>query len=169
MAQLVIPDIEEAVLQRLRERAHARGTTAEAEARVVLAEALQPRPAAVDPLDVSARLEELKSLKDGWLDGTGLAPRPDALDWLAASFDRFYPQELLRPHIYPTPTGGVRAEWTSGPHEVSVEIKLPNHSAEWHSLNLDTDEVEVRPLNLDKLNDWQWILDRLRGLSKGPP
>lgn len=42
MAELMIPDVEESMLQRLHERASARGSTTEAEARLILAEALQP-------------------------------------------------------------------------------------------------------------------------------
>lgn len=159
MPQLVIPDIEEAVLQRLRERATAHGTTAEAEARVVLSEALEARfsapiESAHQALDIFARLAELKPLKDGWLDGSGLAPAPGALDWLASAFQKFYTHDLPPPHLYPTAVGGVRAEWSPGPYEASLEIGLPDHTAEWNSLNLDTDQTELRPLNLDSQDDW---------------
>jgi plasmid stability protein len=174
MGQLVIPDVEEAILQRLRERARARGTTAEAEARVVLAEALRPRASSgsverasiPNPLDVSERLEAIKVLKDGWLDGAGAAPDHDALDWLASAFARFYTGDAPLPHLYPTATGGVRAEWSLGSHEASLEVCLPDHSAEWHLLNLDTDETDIRALSLDEPNDWEWLLDRIRELSQ---
>src|SRR5688572_1548389 len=176
MAQLVIPDIDEAVLQRLRERARSRGTTAEAEAGVVLAEALQRRSdeplesaehrSFHQPLDISASLEELKSLKDGWLDGSGLAPRSEGLDWLTTAWRRFYAAELQPPHLYPTADGGIRAEWSLGSNEASLEVGLPGHSAQWHSLNLDTDETELHQLSLDRQSDWVWLADRIRGLSK---
>lgn len=41
MSQFVIPDIEEKTLEQLRQRAAARGITAEAEAKQILEEALQ--------------------------------------------------------------------------------------------------------------------------------
>jgi plasmid stability protein len=171
MAQLVIPDIEETTLQRLRERAEARGTTAEAEARVVLTEALQSASCALHrsaqrPLDVSARLEELRTLQDGWLDGTGVAPAAKGLDWLAAAWKQFYAPDVEPPHLYPTPAGGIRAEWSLGTQEASLEIGLPDHSAQWHALDLETDQADSLALDLDRPSDWEWLSDRIRGLSK---
>lgn len=63
------------------------------------------RPA-LDPLDVRARLDDLRALSDGWLDGTGVAPPHAGLDWLASAFDRHFPDDLPLPHLYPTPEGG---------------------------------------------------------------
>ena len=77
---------------------------------------------ALDPLDVPSRLCELRRLKNGWLDGEGVAPAPEFLDWLAGTFDRLYPDELPLPHIYPTVEGGVQAEWSLSSHEVSLSI-----------------------------------------------
>lgn len=42
MAELLIPNVEEFILARLRDRASIHGTSAEAEAKSILAEALQP-------------------------------------------------------------------------------------------------------------------------------
>jgi plasmid stability protein len=47
VADLIIPDVEEVVLQRLQEEARRHGRTAEAEARSILAGVLQPRRADV--------------------------------------------------------------------------------------------------------------------------
>jgi plasmid stability protein len=44
MPQLLIPDVGEALLRHLQQRASSHGRTAEAEARMILAEALQPTP-----------------------------------------------------------------------------------------------------------------------------
>lgn len=44
MASLVIPNIDETILARLRERALGHGRTPEVEARVILEEALHPAP-----------------------------------------------------------------------------------------------------------------------------
>lgn len=48
------------------------------------------------------RSDETRQLMDGWLDGAGLAPRSDRLDWFVAAFERHYPDELPPPRIYPT-------------------------------------------------------------------
>ncbi|HUY87853.1 MAG TPA: hypothetical protein VMV10_03870 [Pirellulales bacterium] len=46
MSNLLIPDVEESVIERLRQRAAAHGRTPAVEAKVILQEALQPPPAA---------------------------------------------------------------------------------------------------------------------------
>lgn len=53
----------------------------------------------------------LRALKDGWLDGEGLAPPSYGLDWFDAAFARFYPADAPRPYVYPMPDGGVQLEW----------------------------------------------------------
>ncbi len=57
MAELVIPDIDPATLELLRERADRHAQTVETEARAILAEALQP-PVSNDPWAVVNAMRE---------------------------------------------------------------------------------------------------------------
>ncbi len=118
----------------------------------------------LDPLDVPARLDELRELKDGWLDGEGLAPNSEALDWLATSFDCRYPDDLPLPHVYPTLEGGVLAEWSSPPNEVSLDVNLATRQGEWHSLDVNTDAENARTLNLADNSGWTWIAEKIRSI-----
>jgi hypothetical protein len=122
----------------------------------------------LDPLDVAARLEELKALRDGWLNGRGIAPVPAGLDWLAGEIKSRYPEELPLPYVYPVAEGGVRLEWSITPHEVSLEIDLSRKSGEWHALNLHTDVDETRTLNLDDVVAWDWMIRRLSQMVGAP-
>ena len=122
----------------------------------------------LDPVDVPARLEELKALRDGWLDGRGIAPVPAGLDWLAREIQTRYPGELPVPYVYPVTEGSVRLEWSITPHEVSLEIDLSQKSGEWHALNLDTDVDESRTLNLDDVAAWDWMIRRLSEMIGAP-
>jgi hypothetical protein len=121
----------------------------------------------LEPLDFPSQLEELKVLKDGWYDGKGYAPPADGLDWLAEAVNERYADSLPLPYVYPVAEGGVRLEWSFGPNEVSLEIDLGRRAGEWHSLNLETDDEEARPLKLDTKDDWGWIVERLQVLA-GP-
>jgi len=112
-------------------------------------------------MSVPARLDELRSLQDGWLDGKGIAPNLEGLDWLADSFDARYPEDLPLPFVYPTAEGGVRAEWSVQPYEMSLEIDLSNKTGEWHELKMDTDVEDTRSLNLKTEQDWNWLTDRI--------
>ena len=118
----------------------------------------------LDPQDISARLEELKVLKNGWLDGSGVAPPPAGLDWLGERFESLYAEELPLPYVYPVAEGGVRLEWSIAPREVSLQIDLGKESGEWHSLDMDTDAEESLTLNLDDDDAWGWLVRRLSAM-----
>jgi len=112
----------------------------------------------LDPLDVPARLDELRNMQDGWLDGVGKAPSHQGLDWLSASFQRNFPDELPLPHLYPTPEGGIEAEWSLGTHSVILEFHLDTHRGDWlQSSKKSEDEEYSRSLDLDKMETWHWL------------
>lgn len=121
----------------------------------------------LDPLDVSARLEEFAQLKDGWLEGKGLAPSRQGLQWLSRTCESNLPDDLPFPYAYPTPEGGVQMEWGLGDNEVSMVIDLASQAAEWHALNLKTGAETSRSLSLNETSDWKWVLDQIRDLNGG--
>jgi hypothetical protein len=112
---------------------------------------------ALDELDPGARLNEFKMLKNGWLDGKGIAPEHRQLDWLVDAFDRHYSDALTLPYLYPTAEGGVQAEWSIGGWEISLEIALESHQGQWQALCMKDDAEESRTLNLNEPSDWQWF------------
>ncbi|MCY4108224.1 MAG: hypothetical protein OXG11_04250 [Chloroflexi bacterium] len=122
----------------------------------------------LDPLDVPACLDEFRILKDGWLDGEGHPPRHDGLDWLAASFERYYPEppDVPLPYVYPTVEGGVQMEWSLGSKEISLEVTLADHSAEWFWTDISDDNEYERTLDLNTPADWEWIAGQIRRLSE---
>ena len=42
-----------------------------------------------------------------------------------------------QPRLYPTPEGGVEAEWRIGRLDLSIEFDPSSGIAEWHALDLD--------------------------------
>ncbi len=113
------------------------------------------------------RLDKLRSLKDGWLDGRGKAPDAKGLDWLANEFENQYPDELPLPYLYPTAEGGVQAEWTLSKTEISLDINLVEHKAAWHSVNMETLEEISEELDLTKSTGWIRIAENIRSLVGG--
>ncbi len=117
-----------------------------------------------DALDVRRRIGELRQLQDGWLDGKGLAPDPQGLTWLAERFDAFDPARLPRPYLFPTPEGGVLAEWPRNPWSLSLEIDLSARIGRWHALDLDTDAEETAEIDLNRIESWErlaeWVVGR---------
>ncbi len=125
------------------------------------------RTRAIPTTTVPARLDELRLLKDGWLEGKGLAPSQQGLDWLSQSFDHYFPDDLPLPYIYPTAEGTIQVEWALKPNEVTLEIDLSTHASQWHSLNLETDEESSHELNLADVDGWRWLVGQVRGITGG--
>ncbi|HWR31183.1 MAG TPA: hypothetical protein VN631_15250 [Negativicutes bacterium] len=121
----------------------------------------------LDPLDVPERLDELRSLNDGWLNGVGIAPRKDGLDWLSSCFNTYYPYDIRLPYVYPTAEGGIQAEWSINNVESSLEIDLASHKAEWYSLNLVTKEESYEMIDLGVNAGWEWVVGEIRKMDGG--
>ena len=102
---------------------------------------------------------------ENWGDGYGKAPDHAGLDWLADSFERHYPDDLPLPYTYPTPEGGVQMEWSLGPFEISLEINLDSHLAEWFWVEVHSDAEGEKTLNLNDANEWAWLANELQRLA----
>jgi hypothetical protein len=87
------------------------------------------------------------------------------LDWLSRAFHENYAENLPLPYVYPVAEGAVRAEWSLGKNDVSLEIDLTQRTGNWHWLNLKTDEDEARTLDLRAADDWNWIESKLQALA----
>jgi hypothetical protein len=117
----------------------------------------------IDPLDTAFRLAELAKLDQGWLDGKGNALSADGLKWLSDCFDRRFASQISLPHLYPTPKGGILAEWMFGREDISLKIDLDSKTGEYWKLNLETDEDSEETLNLAEDAGWSRLNDLLSG------
>ena len=122
--------------------------------------------ALLDPLDVPARLEELRVLQDGWHNGDGIAPHGLSLDWLAASFDRHYPDDIPLPYTYPNPEGGIEMEWSLGAHAVVLEVDLSTHRGACLGADHRSGAEDARTLDLDSCESWAWLAGEIRRLTE---
>jgi hypothetical protein len=120
----------------------------------------------LDPLDIPMRVAELSQLRDGWLNGEGLALQPEGLQWLSDAFELNYDYELPLPHLYPTPEGGVQAEWMFGREDVSLNVDLERKVGAYNRLNLDTDDAEDAEIALHDDTGWQKLNELLTTLQQ---
>ena len=128
-----------------------------------------------NPLNVRNRLAEFRKLQDGWADGLqhagdwgsgyGKALSHAGLDWLADTFEQCYPADIPLPYTYPTPEGGVQMEWSLEHYEVSLEIDLAQHIAEWHCTDMCSDRYFARDLDLTTSESWTWIAGEILRLE----
>lgn len=125
----------------------------------------RPFPAVARPsasLGIRTQLASLRNMEEGWLEGGGIAPSREGLDWLVETFAGSYPEDSPRPHLYPTEDGGVQAEWSLSHWRVSLEIDLQSRCGNWFALNLETDNADERQLRCDEASDWQWLVRRIQ-------
>jgi len=79
-----------------------------------------------DPPDIAtvdSRFRELAGLDEGWLDGEGVPLANAALESARTTVAELLRREAPMPRLYPTPEGGVQAEWTAGHYEISVTFQ----------------------------------------------
>lgn len=115
----------------------------------------------LDPLDVDAQLDDLGTLREGWLDGDGTALDRAGLKWFSAMFAELYPAGLPLPHLYPTPVGGLQAEWSLRGCEMDLEVDLKTHDGIWDESGPGDDGYELE-LDLDNRKDWARLGERVR-------
>lgn len=123
--------------------------------------------AIIETNDPLARIDELRLLKVGWLDGRGLVPSTAEFDWLEGFFADFYPPTLPSPYIYPTEDGGVQLEWRTGNQDLSLEIDLAGLSGDLHGLNIETQQEMSEVLSLDDPGQIQRLVDLISMAAKG--
>ena len=119
----------------------------------------------VNPLDFAVRIEELKLLKRGWLDGKGEALDPTKLDWVVEAFKNYFADDAKLPYLFPTQEGNLLAEWSLGENSVSLEIDLSTRIADWHILNLATSGEETEQLDLSTPDSWERLSNAVKEMG----
>jgi hypothetical protein len=74
---------------------------------------------------IIARLDELRTLKDGWFYGGGRAPGDAFLDWLQGTLAVEYPDGMDVCEIVPIDNGGLRLNWRGQAGMVAADIYCP--------------------------------------------
>ena len=106
-----------------------------------------------DPSSIDEQIAHLSIVEDGWLDGDGISLPMAGLEWLRAVLSQWSPT----PTLYPTPDGGVQAEWSFASREISLEIDLDTYHAEWHDINTSTKQSTLVEKDLSNQSDLDWI------------
>ncbi len=123
----------------------------------------------LDLSDVLTRLDELRALKKGWLDGKeGIPPSFEGLDWLSLLIENKFPRDLPLPYTYPKPDGGIQLEW-SFPDSIDadLEVDLISHTGLWTNYDMSNNcNPTTQKLALDENSDWNWLIEKIKSLSE---
>lgn len=120
----------------------------------------------LDERDVGARIDELRLLKNGWLDGKlGKSLDSDQLNWLEGQLDTYLSDLLASPYLYPTAEGGVQLEWSICGYEITLDIDLASKSAHLHALHMTTEKETELDVNLSEDGGWDKVIGLLEKLN----
>ena len=120
----------------------------------------------LDPLDIFVQIENIRLLKEGWMNGEGKVPAHEALERFAQAFDYYWVDSLPLPYIYPTPEGGIQGEWLIGRYAISLEIDLISQKSYYHQIHLDTKEDFDADLDLSDRTGWEALCKALHQVIK---
>lgn len=99
-----------------------------------------------------SRLLELGGIERGWFDGEHGEPVDESAFNFAGGFlEALADADTAPPHLFPTPEGGVQAQWRSDTVTVSVEFE-PGGRSSLHSLNVENGEDEYVELETADIN-----------------
>ncbi len=111
--------------------------------------------------EIDRQLEKLSGLEDGWLDGEGLAPSIQGISWLASKFAQHLHDHEFDPYFYPTEDGNIQIEWIIEQRDMTLEIDLKTHRGYWHELDLGTNGEDSRYLDMNSVDAWRWVVERI--------
>jgi hypothetical protein len=72
---------------------------------------------------LDARLDELMRIRRGWLNGEGEEVDPSIAQTLQSAVGQLLLAGAPLPRIYPTPAGGLQAEWSDAGREISIAFE----------------------------------------------
>ena len=120
----------------------------------------------LERFDVPAQLDEMRGIRDGWLDGHGTAPAPKCLDWLSETFNRYYPHSVAHPYVCPTAEGEINMEWSVGQREIGLVTNIEKHHGEWSWDDVVAGDSDERFLGPDKHDSWEWMISQIQSMAQ---
>jgi hypothetical protein len=110
---------------------------------------------------VTAAIDKLANLSDGWLEGVGVAPKPEDLNWLTNAVASAFPESLDYPSVAPTEEGNVILEWILPKARIELEVNFAAKQLELYASYLDSDNFMEKTFGI---NRWQDAFGAVEGL-----
>lgn len=106
-------------------------------------------------------IEGLAALQDGWLEGRGVAPNADNLNWLANEVTKNFPDSLEYPAVVPAEDGNVVLEWIKPHARIELEVNFGGRQLELYASDLKADRFVEETFPQD---GWKQALERVASL-----
>ena len=111
--------------------------------------------------DLLSQIERIRTLHNAWHDGDGLTPSSHLLNQISTWLVSHLRDEQPTPRLYPTPEGGVEAEWMIGRLDLSIEFEPNSNAVQWHAMDLERNTVEEDTVPLHDTAKLQALGQRL--------
>ena len=99
-----------------------------------------------------ARLAELAAIERGWFDGADGEPvSATVISFVSEFLEQLSERNAQPPHLFPTPEGGIQAEWRSVERTVSVEFEAPGRMI-IHTIEPDGAEDRYEELDAESMD-----------------
>lgn len=106
-------------------------------------------------------IDKLSTLADGWLEGVGVAPKPENLNWLTNEVSKSFPESLAYPSVAPSEEGNVILEWILPHARIELEVNFAEKKLELYSTNIKAGDFVEASFGIDQ---WQQAFGQVEGL-----
>lgn len=89
-------------------------------------------------------------LFDGWLEGGGVAPKPDNLKWLSNAVAHSFPESLKSPSVAPTEDGNIIFEWIFPHARIELEVNFADKKLELYATHIKSNDFVEREFGIDQ-------------------
>ena len=110
---------------------------------------------------LTAGIDKLANLSDGWLEGVGVAPKPEDLNWLSNEVAKAFPESLSYPSVAPTEEGNVVLEWFLSNARIELEVNFASKQLELYASYLNSNVFVEKTFGTDQ---WQRAFGEVEGL-----
>ena len=115
----------------------------------------------LSPLNIAARLDEIRSMTDNWPQGTNTALRARDLDWLDRAFQDHYPEDYAFPYAFLTSEGEMEFEWHTRGGDLVLTVDLAGRNGEYTFIDLSGAVQRHTPVNLSDQSGWERVVREL--------
>jgi len=106
-------------------------------------------------------IDDLGSLKDGWLEGHGVAPLRLNLERLSDDLVRIFPPGIDYPTVVPTEDGNVSLEWIRPAARVELEVIFAENRLELYATDIAADTFVEESFDM---TDWEGAFGKITSL-----
>lgn len=106
-------------------------------------------------------VDGLGQLKDGWIEGAGIAPKSVDLAWLTNELATHFPSTLDYPSVAPSEEGNVILEWIGTGSRTELEVNFAEKKLELYATNLLAGTFVEEQY---AAHQWKAAFDKVEGL-----